>query len=131
MRRHAREAVFKYIYSRLFNSTDEGLFDVLIKEFNEDDKSFAKSLLEAVEKDEEKNLQVISSLAIGYKLNRLINVDKCALLIGLAELDNFPGTDVPIVIDEAVGISARFSTEKSTDFVNGILSEYVRRRNNG
>ena len=131
MRRQAREAVFKYIYSRLFNSTDEGLFDVLIKEFNEDDKSFAKSLLEAVEKDEEKNLQVISSLAIGYKLNRLINVDKCALLIGLAELDNFPGTDVPIVIDEAVGISARFSTEKSTDFVNGILSEYVRRRNNG
>ncbi len=131
MRRQAREAVFKYIYSRLFNSNDEGLFDVLIKELNDDDKDFAKKLLSATEKDEEKNLEVISNLAIGYKLSRIINVDKCALLIGLAELDNFPETDTPVIIDEAVGISARFSTERSTDFVNGILSEYARGRNNG
>ncbi len=131
MRRQAREAVFKYIYSKLFNSNDEGLFDVLVKELSDDDKSFAKALLTAVEKDQEKNLEVISNLAYGYKLERLINVDKCVLLIGLAELDNFPETDVPVVVDEAVGISAKFSTERSTDFVNGILSEYVRSRENG
>ena len=125
MRRQSREAVFKYIYSKLFNE-NEGLFDVLIKELNEDDKKFAKDLLVAVEKDMEKNLEVISNLAVGYKLDRIIKVDKCALLIGLAELDNFPETDIPIVIDETVSISAKYSTEKSTDFVNGILSEYVR-----
>ena len=44
MRTLAREAVFKYIYSRLFNPDDEGLFDVLIKGFDEDDKNFATSL---------------------------------------------------------------------------------------
>ena len=44
----------------------------------------------------------------------------------MAELDNFPETDIPIVIDETVSISAKYSTEKSTDFVNGIMSEYVR-----
>lgn len=126
MRRQSREAVFKYIYSKLFNENDEGLFDVLIKDLNEDDKNFAKSLLNAVEKDSEKNLEIIEKLAVGYKLSRIFKVDKCALLIGMAELDNFPETDVPIVIDETVSISAKYSTEKSTDFVNGILSEYVR-----
>lgn len=126
MRRQSREVVFKYIYSKLFNENDEGLFDVLIKDLNEDDKNFAKSLLNAVEKDSEKNLEIIEKLSVGYKLSRIFKVDKCALLIGMAELDNFPETDVPIVIDETVSISAKYSTEKSTDFVNGILSEYVR-----
>ena len=71
MRRQSREAVFKYIYSRLFNENDEGLFEVLIKELNQDDKNFAKSLLKAVEKDSEKNLEIIEKLAVGYKLNRI------------------------------------------------------------
>ena len=126
MRRQSREAVFKYIYSKLFNENDEGLFEVLIKELNEDDKKFARELLTATEKDSEKILEIIEKLAVGYKLNRIFKVDKCALLIGIAELDNFPETDIPIVIDETVSISAKYSTEKSTDFVNGILSEYVR-----
>ncbi len=126
MRRQAREAVFKFIFSKLFNLNDEGLFNVVIKDLNEDDKQFATSLLSAVEKDMDKNLNVISNLAIGYKLNRLFNVDKCVLLIGIAELDAFPDTPVPVVIDEAVSLSAKYSTEKSTDFVNGILSNYVR-----
>ncbi len=130
MRRQAREAVFKFIFSKLFNLNDEGLFNVVIKDLNQDDKQFATSLLSAVEKDMEKNLNVISNLAIGYKLNRLFNVDKCALLIGITELDNFPDTPVPVVIDEAVSLSAKYSTEKSTDFVNGILSNYVRGKSN-
>ena len=131
MRRQAREAVFKFIFSKLFNSNDEGLFNVVIKDLSDDDKKFATTLLSAVEKDMEKNLSAISNLAIGYKLDRLFNADKCALLIGIAELDNFKETPIPVVIDEAVSLSAKYSTEKSTDFVNGILSNYVRGKING
>ena len=131
MRRQAREAVFKFIFSKLFNSNDEGLFNVVIKDLSDDDKKFATTLLSAVEKDMEKNLSAISDLAIGYKLDRLFNADKCALLIGIAELDNFKETPIPVVIDEAVSLSAKYSTEKSTDFVNGILSNYVRGKING
>ena len=86
MRRQARETVFKYIYSRLFN-VDEGLFDVLASDLSQDDKNFATDLLAAVDKDFDKNLQVIQDYSIGFKLERVINVDKCAILIGLAELD--------------------------------------------
>ncbi len=129
MRRQARETVFKYIYSRLFN-VDEGLFDVLASDLNQDDKKFATDLLTAVDKDFDKNLQVIQDYSIGFKLERVINVDKCAILIGLAELDNFMETPVPVVIDEAVSICAKYSTEKSTDYVNGILSKYAMEKKN-
>ena len=130
MRRQAREVVFQYIFSKLFNFNDEGLFDVLIKDFNDDDRDFSKKLLNFVENDREKNLSLIGQLSIGFKLDRLLNTDKCALLIGMAELDNFPDTPIAVVIDEAVSLSAKFSTEKSTDFVNGVLSKYVRSKNN-
>ena len=126
MRSQARETVFKYLFSRLFNPSDEGLFTVLIKELNEADKAFATELLGYVISNEEKYLSEIGRLAIGYKLNRVYNADKCALMLGMAELENFRSTPKAVVIDEAVNIVAKFSTESSTDFVNGVLAEYAK-----
>ena len=41
MRSEVRESVFKYIFARLFNPSDEGLFVVLCNDLKEDDKIFA------------------------------------------------------------------------------------------
>ena len=129
MRSQARETVFKYIFSRLFNSDDEGLFDVLSSALNQDDKIFATNLLGYIDKDIESYFNAIENLSVGYKLNRILNADKCAILIGMAEFDSFKETPVAVVIDEAVKLAAKYSTENSTDFVNGILAEYVRSNN--
>lgn len=126
MRTLAREAVFKYMYSRLFNPSDEGLFDVLIKDLNNEDKDFATKLLQTVDQNQEKYLQTIERLSNGYKLNRVFNVDKCVLMLGMAEFDAFKETDIPVIIDETVNLVGKFSTETSTDFVNGIMAEYVK-----
>lgn len=127
MRSLARESVFKYIFSRLFNPSDEGLFAVLCKELNEEDKKFATELLSAIDNNEEKYLNNIETLSNGYTINRMHRADKCALLIGMAELDNF---DTPpfVAIDEAVNLVAKFSTESSTNFVNGILAECIKEK---
>ncbi len=129
MRSLARESVYKYLFSRLFNPSDEGLFDVLLKELSNEDKEFAKELLCAVEKGQNMYLQTISELSVGFSLDRVFNTDKCAIVIGMAELDNFPQTPTAVIVDEAVKLVAKYSTEKSTYFVNGILGEYARGRN--
>ena len=131
MRSLSREAVFKFLFSQLFNPNDEGLFTVLIKDLNENDKIFANELLSAVLENKELTLAKIEKLANGYKLNRLYNVDKCALLIGISELDNFRKTPVAVVVDETVNLVSKYSTENSTDFVNGILAAYVKEKFNG
>ena len=131
MRSQAREAVFKFIFSQLFNPDDEGLFTVLCKELNADDKAFAQNLLDSITANMEQYLNEIEQLAVGYKLNRLYNADKCSLLLGIAELNAFPETPIPVVINEAVNLSAKFSAENSVNFVNGVLSEYARSKNNG
>ena len=129
MRCLARECVFKYIFSRLFNQNDEGLFDVLLedKNLNSEDKIFARQLLAAIDVKTDFYLNEISELSEGYKLNRIFNADKCAIIIGMAEYDNFSDTPVAVIIDQAVNIAAKFSTERSTDFVNGVLAKYVKK----
>ena len=127
MRSLAREAVFKYVFSRLFNQDDEGLFDILL--INDgligDDGFFAKELLTAVEENFDYYVEKIGEMAIGFHVSRIFNADKCAIVIGMAELDKFRSTPVPVVINEAVNLAAKYSTEKSADFVNGILARYA------
>ena len=125
MRSLARETVFKFIYSKLFNPDDEGLFDVLVKELKQDDKDFATQLKDVIELNQQKYIDIISNLATGYKYERVYKADRCALMIGMAEFDNFKDTPKIVVIDEAVKLSAKYSTESSPDFVNGLLARYI------
>ena len=126
MRTYARECVFKYIFARLFNPSDEGLFAVLCKNLVEEDKVFAQNLLDALDNNMDKYLERIEKLSVGFNLERLHKADKCALLLGMAELENFKETPVAVVVSETVNIVAKFSTENSTNFVNGILAEFVK-----
>ena len=126
MRTYAREYVFKYLFARLFNPSDEGLFALLCKELSVDDKKFAEDLLSAVDNGYDKYIEKIEELSIGFKLNRLHRADKCAIILGMAELDNFKETPIAVVINEMVNIVAKYSTESSTSFVNGILAEFTK-----
>ena len=107
MRTLAREIVFKYVFSTLFIDSDKELFDVLKSELNDNDKIFASKLLDSIETNKDKFLTELDSIAVGYKVNRLYNTDKCALLVGMAELVSFSETDLPIIIDEAVKLCAK------------------------
>ena len=128
MRTAARETVFKYLFSKLFNQDDKELFVVLCKNemLKEEDFKFASALLNAVESSYDRYYDIMSELSVGFKAERIFNADKCAIIIGMAELENFD-TPYIVAIDQAVGLSSKYSTEKSANFVNGILASYYNR----
>lgn len=125
MRTAARETVFKYLFSKLFNLGDEELFMVLCKneKLTEEDYKFATSLLKSVEDFYDEYNSALENLSERFNLSRIFNADKCAIFIGMAELKNFD-TPFKVAINEAVGLASKYSTEKSADFVNGILASY-------
>ena len=127
MRSKAREAVFQYVFSRLFNQNDEGLFAVLTRALKPEDGEFAKKLSDLVIVGDERYDGEINVLSENFRPDRIFAADRCAIKIGMAELDAFTETDVPIIIDEAVKLAAKFSTENSPDFVNGILASYAKK----
>lgn len=127
MRRDAREAVFTLLYRDLYcNEKDTSFKSKIYKEhaLSETDIVFADKLYDCVKQNEEFLLDKLSSLSKGFLLNRIFNTDKCALLIGLCEMTYFDDVPKIVAIDEAVALSKKFSTEKSQQFVNGVLAEY-------
>jgi len=65
---------------------------------------------------------LIAAHAKGWTLQRMPTIDRNVLRIGIFELMGRPEVPIAVVIDEAVELAKRFSTDDSGRFVNGVLS---------
>ncbi len=82
---------------------------------------FAASLVETVTARGKEIDALLTETVEHWSLERLALLDKLILRLGVAELLFLPETPPKVVIDEAVEIAKKFSTEKSGPFVNGVL----------
>lgn len=69
---------------------------------------------------------LIAGHAHGWTLTRMPVIDRCVLRLAVFELLGRPDVPVAVVIDEAVELAKRFSTDDSGRFVNGVLSAVAR-----
>ena len=60
----------------------------------------------------------------GWTLERLTLIEKNILRLGLFEMTEFDSPQL-VAINEAIELSKKFSDEKSSKFINGILSKFV------
>ncbi|WP_270207623.1 transcription antitermination factor NusB [Streptococcus anginosus] len=60
----------------------------------------------------------------GWTLERLTLIEKNILRLGLFEMTEF-NTPQLVAINEAIELSKKFSDEKSSKFINGILSKFI------
>ncbi|GEB50845.1 MULTISPECIES: transcription antitermination factor NusB [Streptomyces] len=65
--------------------------------------------------------ELLGTYAVGWTLDRMPDVDRSILRLGVQELlwvDDVPDA---VVLDEAVQLAREFSTDESPGFVNGLL----------
>ena len=86
----------------------------------EDEDGYIRRTLEGVLAHREEIDRIIAEKAVGWKLERLVSVDRSILRLAIYELlySDIPGE---VVINEAVELSKKYSTEHSHIFINGIL----------
>lgn len=70
--------------------------------------------------------QALAEVSTNWRVERMPPVDRAILRIGLYELRHEPDTSVGTIIDEAVDLAKRYSTEESGRFVNGVLAALAR-----
>lgn len=70
---------------------------------------------------------LLQQAAVGWDVDRMAAVDRAVLRIATYELLERPDVPTAVVLDEAVGLVKRFSTENSGAFVNGVLATVARR----
>lgn len=128
MRNDAREVVLKTLFAE--QAGTDNVYEVrsaLEKKLKPEDVEFAETLYALVKQHREELLAEIDSHIFYFKENRLYNVDKCILLIAMAEIryiDNIP--DV-VSVNEAVNLATKYSTDQSPNFINGILASVIKK----
>ncbi len=68
---------------------------------------------------------LIKKFAKGWDIERLVKIDKDILRIAIAELLYVDSVPVKVVIDEALELAKKYSTDDSASFINGILGKVV------
>jgi len=86
-------------------------------------RAFANRLFEGAAKDVTALDEAIAKHAENWRIERLAAIDRAILRLGMYELQ---GTETPprVVLNEAVELAKKFSSEESGAFVNGILDSF-------
>ena len=67
----------------------------------------------------------IQKYSNGWDISRLVKMDKDILRIAITELLYVKDAPIKVVVDEAVELAKKYSTDDSSSFVNGILAKVI------
>lgn len=124
VRRKARELALQMLFEHDVAGTDPAdMFQRSedLRNASEALRDFTKRLVSGTLENRDALDALISRQADHWRLMRMPIVDRNILRMALFELLHEPDTPRPVVIDEALEIAKRFSTPRSSQFINGIL----------
>ncbi len=129
-RTRARELTMQALYQLDVQGPD--LFEHLDRFFTEaDEDDFVRKLASDWTKGTWENLEqcdepIIAS-TIKWKFTRFSPVDKSILRLAVYQLKFCPDIPPKVVINEAIELAKKFSTDKSPAFVNGVLDAILKK----
>jgi N utilization substance protein B len=86
---------------------------------------FAKALIHTVIDHQQEIDSTIKMKVANWEFNRIAVIDRILLEMGICELLYFEDIPPKVTINEAIEIAKRFSTEKSGQFINGVLDSLL------
>ena len=130
-RQKSREKAMELLFSmELSKNTYEETIETFIEDYEMDLKTIDVDYIKNVVKVVTDNLEDIDSrivnALVNWKLDRVSKVNLTILRLAVGEMlfvDYVPGS---VAINEAVELTKKYSDEKSTSFVNGVLDKVLK-----
>ena len=88
-------------------------------------QNYTIEIAEQFKKNNKSVDEQIQKYSNGWDISRLVKIDKDILRIAITELLYTKGAPVKVIVDEAVELAKKYSTEDSSSFVNGILAKVI------
>jgi transcription antitermination factor NusB len=128
--KYSREAVLKLLYvADVLNLKDIHALQLLhdnscfFKGLNDKEKDFITQIINKVLKEKNSIDRSIAENLIGWKLERLMPVDRSLLRMGVAEA--FFNDQKAIIIDDIIRIAKKYGSEESYKIINAILDKVI------
>jgi N utilization substance protein B len=131
--RHCREIVLKLLFQadilKLDNQevsaeqllrNNRDFFNIITRM----EKKFIFKIIQKVLDDKDLIDQLISRNLIGWKLDRLMAVDRAVLRMGVAE--SFFGPPKAVLIDDVIRIAKKYGGEDSYKIINAVLDKVIK-----
>ncbi len=123
-RRIIRERVMQALYAyELSKDPIPHIIETIFAELKEqaEEFAFAEHLLQITVEHQPAIDAIIRKKATNWNFDRIALIDKLLLRMGICELYYFEDIPPKVTINETIEIAKHFSTEKSGQFINGIL----------
>ena len=101
----------------------EGFLENYEGDIKEIDLTYVKQALIGIENNKEAIDAVVSENLHNWKIDRISKVNLSILRLATYELLYDEQVPRPVVINEALEITRRYSDEKSVSFINGVLDK--------
>ena len=129
-RTRARELTMQALYQLDVQGPD--ILEPLKQFFMEADtdnavRSLASEWTREASENLEKCDELITAATIKWQLTRLSPVDRSILRLSVYQLKFCPDIPPKVVINEAIELAKKFSTDKSPGFVNGVLDAVLKK----
>ena len=98
--------------------------DAAIK-WREEDIDFARVLINEAINEQEFIIEQLKKISINWEYDRISIIDRILIIMAVTEFMHCPEIPVKVSINEVMNISKIYSTEKSTQFINGILDKFL------
>jgi N utilization substance protein B len=123
-RRHGREQALQTLYAVVVGHQEpaEAFTEVVGDSAESEYRTFVRDLVYGTLDYSAQADAEIAPLLEGWTLERLPTIDRLLLQMGVFELRKRPQTPAAVVINEAVELAKRFSTEDSNRYINGVLN---------
>ncbi len=133
-RRKARELALQMLYQFDLSGNSP---ETIVATFEELQKSkpntreFATKIFQGTVEHLEALDDMIQAQAENWRLSRMAVVDRNIMRMSVYEFLHEDDTPKLVIIDEAIEIAKKFGTDKSSQFINGILDGILKRYNLG
>ena len=138
-KRKSREMALQSLYSIVshggYSDNNENLiltYQKIIRDLkidSEELKEYAYKLVETVRIQDTKINNLLVKHSENWSLERINIIDLTVLKIALVELLYFSEIPPKVIITEAVQIAKKYSTYKSSTFINGVLDNIYKSQN--
>lgn len=131
-RRKARELALQMLYQYdLSSNPPQQIVDTFeeLQKSKPNTREFATKIFQGTIDNLAKIDEMIAAQADNWRIARMAVVDRNIIRMSIFELLEESETPKLVIIDEAIEIGKKFGTQKSSQFINGILDGILKRYN--
>ena len=93
---------------------------------DDEDRQFSKDLYRKVILNHDENMALIKQHTVNWDIERIAFIDTMILELALTEFLHFPSIPTKVTMNEYIELSKYYSTDKSRNFINGILDKALK-----